>query len=637
MSVDSITISAVRDELRQTVLGGRVQRVVQAGATTYAFEIYAQHRRRWLLVSGDPEHARIHLASEKVGRADDRVSPMLLLFRKHLRRARLIQVEQPDFERCLRLGFAHGPAQVDEPEEAAAEDAEEASSGSGVTVIIEAIGRYGNVVLVGADEVILDAAKRITSEVNRYRVVLPKQPYVPPPPQEKAPLSALDASGLAGRLAAAPPKTTAAQCLVAAYAGLSPQVAREAVHRACGRANAAATEVEPAEVVDSLRGILASRDSGEWSPSVVEQAGRIIAFAPYRLTQHEGQGDREVRPVESISGAIDAYYSQIAQVRPVDQARHVAKRSLLGRRETLARKAASLERALEGGQRGDLLRSYGEAILAHLPEIRRGQDRLVADGLEVPLDPALSPVENAQRHFKRYRKAKAALAGVPSLLAETRLSLDFLDQALAHLDLADTADQVRAVQREVSGRKERSVRAARPGRRPPARVDRRADALAGVERYFTSDGLEVLVGRSGRQNDAVTFELARPEDVWLHARGVPGAHVILRVGAGEPSQAGLGEAAALAAHFSAARGATGVPVDWTRRRNVRRIREALPGLVSYVGERTLQVRRRCRAASRSRRADGGTSYAGVTVWRGAVPRVRRSYTVLRRYGMWHSP
>lgn len=589
MSVDSITISAVADELRRTVLGGRVQRVVQAGATTYALEIYAQHRRRWLLLSGDPEHARIHLSSEKVGRADDRVSPLLLLFRKHLRRARLVGVEQPDFERCLQLGFARGPAPSDEPEDGD-EDGEEVSGGPGVTVIIEAIGRYSNVVLVGPEGVVLDAAKRVTSEINRYRVVLPKQPYVPPPPQDKATLAALDAADLAARLAAAPPKTTAAQALVGAYAGLSPQLAREAVHRASGRASAPAADVDPAAVADSLRGILAGRESGEWEPSVVEQAGRIVAFAPYRLTQHDGQPDRVVRPVESISGAVDAYYSQVAQVRPVDQARQVAKRSLVGRRESLSRKADSLERALEGGRKADQLRSYGEAILAHLAEIRRGQDRLVADGLEVPLDPALTAVENSQRQFKRYRKAKAALAGVPALLAETRLSLDFLDQALAHLDLADTPDQVRAVQREVSGKRQSGGKPARPGRRAPTRPDRRAEALSGVERYFTSDGLELLVGRSGRQNDAVTFELARPEDVWLHARGVPGAHVILRSGAAEPSQESLSEAAALAAHFSTARGATTVPVDWTRRRNVRRIREALPGLVSYVGERTLQVR-----------------------------------------------
>ncbi len=582
MSVDSITMSAVADELRRTVLGGRVQRVVQAGATTYALEIYAQHRRRWLLLSGDPEHARVHLSSEKVGRADERVSPLLLLFRKHLRRARLVEVEQPDFERCLRLAFAHGPVQQDQAEDDG-EGIGEGSPGPGVTVIIETIGRYSNVVLVGADGVVLEAAKRVTSEINRYRVVLPKQPYVQPPPQDKASLAVLDADDLAGRLAAAPASATAAQALVAAYAGLSPQLAREAVHRASGRANVGATEVDPAAVVDSLRGILASRETGEWAPSVVWQAGRIVAFAPYRLTQFEGQPDREVRTVESIGEALEVYYSQVAQVRPVDQARQVAKRSLVGRRESLVRKAESLERALEGGQKADLLRSYGEAILAHLPEIRRGQDRLVADGLEVPLDPALTAVENSQRQFKRYRKARAALAGVPTLLAETRLGIDFLDQALAHLDLADTPDQVRAVQREVSGKRQGDGKASRSGRRAPARPDRRGEALSGVERYFTSDGLEVLVGRSGRQNDAVTFELARPEDIWLHARGVPGAHVILRSGAAEPSQTSLIEAAAIAAHFSTARGATSVPVDWTHRRNVRRIREALPGLVSFVG------------------------------------------------------
>ncbi len=131
----------------------------------------------------------------------------------------------------------------------------------------------------------------------------------------------------------------------------------------------------------------------------------------------------------------------------------------------------------------------------------------------------------------------------------------------------------------------------RQGQRP-AKGSQRAAAspLAGMGRYTSADGLEILVGRTGRQNDALTFDLARPDDLWLHARGVPGAHVVVRSSGGEVPEGTLQEAAQLAAYFSASRAATTVPVDWTRRRHVRRIREGLPGLVSYTGERTLQVR-----------------------------------------------
>lgn len=608
MSFDAIAIAAVADELRRTVLGGRVQRVVQADELTLGFELYAHHQRRWLLTSADPQHARVHLAGEKVGRASELVSPLLLLLRKHLRHARLTGVEQPDFERTLALTFAQYPpagrASADDqsPDEAAEADDEgpirqpAADGDARVTLIIEAIGRYSNLVLIDSRGTILDCAKRVTSEINRYRVVLPRHPYLPPPPQEKQPVERISAAELAERLAAAPARAAAWQVLVAGWAGVSPQLAREAVYRATGAAATPAGEARsPEALVSALRDLLAPRVTGEWRPSVALEGDQVVAFAPYLLTQHRG---RAVRPVDSISEAIDAYYSRVGRYRPVDQARELALKPLVGRREATARKLESLQRALEGGQKAEQMRLSGDAILAHLSEIRRGQTALVADGLEVQLDPGLTPVENAQAYYKRYRKARAALAGVPALLEETRLYLEYLDQAAAHLALAETVDEVRAIQREVGGRGAGGRRGAAPGRDArgqPGRAGRpgqpgRKLAAVGIARYTSSDGAEIIVGRTGQQNDAVTFEHARPDDVWLHARGVPGAHVVVRSGAGDVPERTLREAAQLAAHFSASRGATTVPVDWTRRRQVKRIREALPGLVSYAGERTLYVR-----------------------------------------------
>jgi len=599
--LDAIAVAAIADELKRLVLGGRVQKVVQADELTFGIELYAHHERRWLLLSADPQHARVHLAGEKVGRAGELVSPLLLLLRKHLRHTRLLGVEQPGLERVLALTFGPGrpPGEPDNADEQEPASPPAQDGHPGVTLIIEAIGRYSNLVLVDARGVILDSAKRVTPEINRYRVVLPRHPYVPPPPQDKQPADRIAAADLAARLQAAPAKTAAWQVLVAGYSGVSPQLAREAVHRATGRAGALAGEVASAETLaGSLRELLAPRATGDWRPSVVREGGRVVAFAPYLLTQH-----RDARPAEMFSAAIDAYYAQVECFRPVDQARDAAMKALAGRREAANRKLESLRRALEGGQKAEQLRRSGEAILAHLADIRRGQTTLAADGLEIQLDPSLTPVENSQACFKRYRKAKAALAGVPALLEETRLYVEYLDQAAAHLALAETVEQVRAVQRDLTpqtpaprAESGQEVRSAPCRGKPQGKHGRKGASPAakpsavGIARHLSGDGIEILVGRTGRQNDAVTFEDARPDDVWLHARGVPGAHVVVRCGPGEVPERTLREAAQLAAHYSASRGATTVPVDWTRRRLVRRIREGLPGLVSYVGERTLHVR-----------------------------------------------
>ena len=600
MSFDSIAIAAVSDELRATVVDGRVQKIVQADENTFGLELYSGHERRWLLLDASPQSPRAHLSQDKVGRAE-MTTPLLLLMRKHLRGARLVAVEQPDFERTLHLVFATFGGTTGDDGERQIISLDDAPR---VRLIIEAIGRYSNVALVDGRGQVLECAKRVTSEINRYRVVLPRHAYVPPPPQEKSPLAALSIEDLAARIAAAPPKTAAQQLLVGAYAGLSPQLAREAVFRATGRATTTAGEVDSTvateAIVAELSGILRARETGEWSPSVARRDGAVFAFAPYRLTQHEGAAGAEVFDVASVSAAIESFYAQRERFRPVDQAREVARRPLAAKLAAAAKKRDSLELALASGQRAEEMRLRGETILAHIHEMTRGLRSLNRDGVEVELNPGLSASENAQAYFKRYRKAKAALAGVPALLEDTRLYLAYLGEAAAHLDLAETPEQVRAVQREFNIR---DVRASGRGGVPPAkraapkgatRGGRRSrdvgPSLAGLTRYVASDGAEILVGRSGRLNDWVTFDLAGPDDVWLHARGVPGAHVILRAFGATPSDATLAAAAQLAAWYSASRDATTVPVDFTRRRQVRRIREALPGLVNYTGERTIAAR-----------------------------------------------
>lgn len=715
MSFDSICVAAVAAELRREMLGGRVQKIIQADELTIGIELYAEHRRRWLLISADPNSPRVHLSEERLGRAGDRVSPLLLLLRKHLRPSRLTAIEQPGLERVLRLTFFQPPPTVGDDESQGDRPAADRlaqgrprlgpspSFGTSVTLIIEAIGRYSNLVLVesasqaggaGAgleSETVLDAAKRVSAEVNRYRVVLPKHLYVPPPPQSKFALADLDSSKVAELLRAVPTKTTAAQVLVASYAGVSPQLAREAAYRAAGRAAQPAGEADADRLTDSLRDLLLPLMTGDWRPSVAverraksdladatrageaspaapksgeslgaEQSktgseaddpaevpirgpaepetdsqdvtgialppGQIVAFAPYELTQFSATAGLSVVPVGSISRAIDLFFAQSGRFRPVDQAREAALKSLAPKRESARRKIDSLNLALAGGYRAESLRRSGEAILGALADIRRGQSLLVVEGLEVALNPALSAVENSQVYFRRYKKSKAALAGVPTLLAETRLFADFLEQAAAHLAQAETVDDVRAVRSELAGAsrvagrsgrasvKQHDASTGRPeggaavsgrGRNTSrgggrgaggrgaggrdSRGSRREPPLPPAARYLSTEGVELLVGKSGRQNDAVTFDQARPDDIWLHARGVAGAHVIARVAGGPLSEFSLREAAALAAFNSASRGATTVLVDWTLRRNVHRIREALPGLVSYVGEKTLHV------------------------------------------------
>ncbi|HET6320173.1 MAG TPA: NFACT family protein, partial [Chloroflexota bacterium] len=239
------------------------------------------------------------------------------------------------------------------------------------------------------------------------------------------------------------------------------------------------------------------------------------------------------------------------------------------------RRVAALEHQLANADtQREPLRRAGELILTYQATIPAGADQLEAEGEHVELDTELSPSENAQAYFARYRKAREAEARVPALLEEARNRLAHLADLHALVEVADSMDAIRALRREAGTATSSSSKS------PPT--------TKGPYRRVAFDGWEAYVGTSAAGNAAVTFDVAGATDLWLHARGVPGAHVVLK-GRGEPSDAVLERAAQLAAWHSAARNAGTVEVDIAPRRYVKKIPQGPPGLVRYSNERTVRV------------------------------------------------
>jgi hypothetical protein len=335
------------------------------------------------------------------------------------------------------------------------------------------------------------------------------------------------------------------------------------------------------------------RDPSAWRPSLARADDGYSAFAPYEL-RHAGPIERVAR----LSQAVQRYYGSRATRSTADQARAQLKRELEGRREREQHRLDALERELAQSERADRLRRAGELLLAYASALPHGADRVELHGQEIELEPSLSPVENAQRYFERYTRARDAARRLPDLIAPARALVDYLTEALVYADLADDPDAVAALRRELSAVDAPRTEVARPAghRTRPERpgqarsAARPAAAAAPAPLRVRLGEHTLLVGRSGRQNDEVTFRLASPDDLWLHARGVPGAHVILRAGPGRPDDATVRRAAEIAAYHSASRGAGAVAVDVTERRHVRKIKGGPPGAVTYSGERTLQVR-----------------------------------------------
>ena len=566
MSYDTLTLSAIRDELH-CLVNGRVQRVLQLGPLTIGLEVF-QGQRYQVLLSADATNPRILLTSGKVRRGVETPSPFFLLLVKHLRGAAVSGLYQPPYERVLELQF-------------------EGSEGP-VTLVGELMGRYSNLILLDAQRTVMDAIKRIPPALNRYRSVLPHQPYVPPPAQAKVHPQQITPDLLAGVLGEHP-QLPAWRALVEGISGISPILAHEIAYRGLGKAGLSAlsqADLAP-ELYQPLIELLALPNSHAWEPSLAFDADeQPAAYAAYRLT-HLGHP----QATASISSAIEQYLAAREQGDSYRQVRQHLHQLLGVQRDTQTARLAALQRALASPLEIERLRSEGSAILAMTWAIAPGQDILeldadMASGLlgrecnapvRIALDPALTPAANAEKLFQTYRKKQAANAEVPGLISTVQTELAYLAQLEVDIELAENRSELDAIARELT------QAAAKPDNQ---RVRSRKGELLHVT---ASDNISILIGRSARQNEEITFHRATGEDMWLHAHGVPGAHVIIKYGRALLLPATLEKAARYAAYYSGLRCESKVLVDYTQRRYVNHIPGGRPGMVTYRNERTITV------------------------------------------------
>lgn len=564
MLFDALTTAAVADELRQTILGGRVQRVVQVDEVSLGLEIYAEGTRYQLLASASAQHPRLLLVDYRLRRGVESITPILLLARKYLDGARLAEIEQPPFERTLSLRFGGQEGEV--------------------TLLVELIERRANVILLDG-KMVLDAIQRVGSSMNRYRTVLPGQPYSPPPPQAKLDPTDVTEYRLRQILADEAPGDPIWRGLVRGIMGISPLLARELVFRATGATQtpvAACERITP--LLDAIQETLIPYWEHDWHPSIAVAAdGRVTAFAPYPLTHLAG-----MEPVDSICEALGRYYGTHLGADAYQAAKEPLFEAINRALDRVQRRRAALAREAPAPETLELLRKKGELVLAYSSTISPGQTELRAQyeldqpALVIKLDPQVSPVANAQAFFQEYEKGKRALADIPDRLEVVDAEVFFLEQLQNDLSLARNWPEIDEVSEALS----------EAGFLPGSQPARPRGSAAAPLRVVSQDGLVIFAGRNSQQNEIVTFRRAAPNDLWLHARDVPGGHVVVKNGGRPVPERTLRQAAELAAAFSAARDEPEVVVAVVARKRVRRLSagKAHPGLVTYSGEDTIRVR-----------------------------------------------
>jgi len=575
MPMDGLFLAAVRAELNEVLVGGHVQKIFQPTARSIVLHIRTPGQSHRLLASVEPGGAR--LQRTELDQPHPPVPPAFcMLLRKYLEGSRFYGARQEGLERLLALRFERGPKEAAEAWE----------------LMLELTGRQGNLVLVDEDGTVLDAIVRVPPGAGP-RPLIPGVPYEPPPLEGKPDPRTISREALRRLL---PAGQGLADGLFQALAGFSPLSARRLVETAGLDPARPAGELDEEGWQRLLERFAAWQEvlvAERFAPCLDPEARRLPerfwAFPP-------GPGPYQAFP--SPSALLDEVFGAHEAAHHLEGIRGPLSRTVQTALKRVQRKIEKQEAELEEG-RDDLgLRLLGELLLANLHRIPPGASEVEVEDYtqdppvrrRIPLDPRLSPAENAQAYFDRYARAKRRLDRTSQELAHSREEAAYLESLAFHLEAADTEQALLELAEEME----------RQGYRPPAglagskgasgrKSSRAGERGRGLLRYRSSDGLEILVGRNHRENDRITMDLAKPDEWWFHVRQLPGAHVLLRTTADEPPLASLEEAALLAAYHSKARHSSHVPVDVARRRHVRKYKGARPGQVLYEPAFTLEV------------------------------------------------
>lgn len=574
MALDGAFLRHIKKELEGVLLEARVDKIHQPNREELVIAFRSRETACKVLFSARANSARVHLT--QIALENPKQPPMLcMLLRKKLLGAKLTAIRQPELERLLHFDF---------------DSIDELGDHVTLTLTMEIMGRYSNIMLTGPDGKIIDALKRVDAEMSSQRLVLPGLPYQLPPPQDKLCMLTAGPSELSAALKALPRDMELSKALLTVLQGVSPVVCRELAHRVGrGRELTAFT-------LDEEQQFRLSYFYQRWRETVEQVSGTphmVVNLQKkpqdFSFTDIQQYGTSAVvRQAESFSQLLDQFYLERDTLERMRVREQDLLRLLGTHSERLARKINAQKAELEQCAQRESLRVAGDLLSANLYSLEKGSSQVQLENfyadppapLTISLDPALTPNQNAQKYYKEYRKAKTAEEKLNEQIDLAGKELVYLDSVLDALARAENERDLAEIRAEL--KEQGYIRSLRSKKEKPAGI---SEPLS----FTTSDGFTVLVGRNNRQNDKLTLKLANNNDVWFHVKNIPGSHTVLVTDGRSPTPTAMEEAAVLAAQHSKAKGSGQVPVDYTQVRHVSKPQGSRPGMVIYVNYKTIYV------------------------------------------------
>ena len=564
MAFDAYFLTAVLDEIREKALGARVEKIHQPSRDTVIFLLRCQSGREKLLFAANPTAPRLHLTTASPENPAE--PPMFcMLLRKHLSGARLSDITQIPMERCATFTF---------------DCTDEMGFPVQKRLVCELMGRTCNLYLLSPEGRILDCLRRIGLDESAKRAALPGLNYQEPEAITKRSAHDWEYQDYVNLLTA-PGADLLSDRLMDTLGGLSPLVCREAALFAAGSTDARIDFCNVDTVAEKLQ-LWFTEHLNHPAPYYYAQADgtpKQFAFCPIR--QYGG-----CERAESFGALLDMYYTVRDRRDAMRQKGQAVRKTVQNLCNRLQKKLLIQEKELEATYDRERLRQLGDILTANIHRIKKGQTTIDCEDfydenmgiISIPLSPILSPQQNAAKFYKDYAKLKNAEKVLTEQLEIGENELSYLKSVLEELNRANTEAELEEIRRELQ---EGGYIKADPGKK------RMKQGKVPPMRFESTDGYPIYVGRNNRQNDELTFKLARKDDIWLHASKVHGSHVIISCGGTTPPDDTITQAAQLAAYYAETKGGQNLPVDVTPVKQVKKPANGKPGMVIYHTYRTV--------------------------------------------------
>lgn len=538
MSFDGFFLHHMVEELQRELVNGRIQKINQPFEQELVLQIRSNRQSHRLLLSAHPVFGRIQL-TQTTFENPAQPSTFIMVLRKYLQGALIESIEQVENDRIVEMTVSNKNEIGDHIQ---------------ATLIIEIMGKHSNILLVDkSSHKILEVIKHVGFSQNSYRTLLPGSTYIAPPSTESLNPFTIKDEKLFEILQT---QETTAKNLQNLFQGLGRDTANE---------------LESILVSDKLS-TFRNFFNQETKPCLTE-----TSFSPVPFANQVGE------PFANLSDLLDTYYKDKAERDRVKQQASELIRRVENELQKNRHKLKKQEKELLATDNAEEFRQKGELLTTFLHQVPNDQEQVILDNyytnqpITIALDKALTPNQNAQRYFKRYQKLKEAVKYLTELIEETKATILYLESVETVLNQAGLE--------EITEIREELIQTGFIRRRQREKIQKRKKP----EQYLASDGKTIIyVGRNNLQNEELTFKMARKEELWFHAKNIPGSHVVIS-GNLDPSDEVKTDAAELAAYFSQGRLSNLVQVDMIEVKKLNKPTGGKPGFVTYTGQKTLRV------------------------------------------------